>query len=64
LKSTPLSEEFDYKDFRKHYKNSYIPLFLVDEDGNLTVIATDNTPTPEPGQTLISLIKKIEVSLP
>ena len=64
LKSTPLSEEFDYQDFRKHYKNSYIPLFLVDEDGNLTVIATDNTPTPEPGQTLISLIKKIEVSLP
>jgi NhaP-type Na+/H+ or K+/H+ antiporter len=64
LKSTPLSEEFDYQDFRKHYKNSYIPLFLVDEDGNLTVIATDNTPTPEPGQTLISLTKKIEVSLP
>jgi NhaP-type Na+/H+ or K+/H+ antiporter len=64
LKSTPLSEEFDYQDFRKHYKNSYIPLFLVDEDGNLTVIATDNTPTPEPGQILISLIKKIEVSLP
>jgi NhaP-type Na+/H+ or K+/H+ antiporter len=58
LKSTPLSEEFDYQDFRKHYKNSYIPLFLVDEDGNLTVIATDNTPTPEPGQTLISLTKK------
>jgi hypothetical protein len=64
LKSTPLSEEFNYQDFRKHYKNSYIPLFLVDEDGNLTVIATDNTPTPEPGQTLISLTKKIEVSLP
>ncbi|MGF1472211.1 MAG: cation:proton antiporter [Rubrobacteraceae bacterium] len=36
-------------------KEGYIPLFLVDETGKLTMFATDHHPTPRPNQTVAYL---------
>jgi len=58
IKCTPLTEKFTYDEFKKLYGETAIPLFLVNNDVTLEVFALDNIPTPEPGQTLISLVEE------
>jgi len=58
LKKTPLTDEFNYDSFKSLYGDKALPLFLVKESGELVVFALDNTPTPLPGQYLISLVDK------
>ena len=60
IKTTSLTDEFDYGDFQAFYIEAVIPLFLIDPAGNLMVFATDNPLTPQPGQTLISLVDPVE----
>lgn len=62
LKTTELSEEFDYSDFQERYEHEAIPLFLITKNDKLTVYTTDNQPTPKPGQTLISLVEPLDES--
>jgi hypothetical protein len=56
LKTTSLTEKFDYQAFKSRYGEESIPLFVVDASGNLQVFAQDTQRRPRPGQTLISLI--------
>lgn len=56
IKKTPITKEFDYKAFQARYGSSAVPLFLIDNTGNLTVCTVDQPVAPKPGQTLISLI--------
>ncbi len=56
IKTTKLTQEFEYETFRSLYGEAAIPLFLVKESGDLVVFTADNAPTPKPGQTLISLV--------
>ncbi len=56
LKKTPLTDEFNYDSFQSLYGEKALPLFLIKENGELVVMALDNTPTPLPGQSLISLV--------
>lgn len=56
IKKTPLSERFDYAAFRARYGNAVLPLFVMDETGGLLVCTADTPLTPQPGQTLISLV--------
>lgn len=56
LKKTPLTDEFNYDSFQSLYGEKALPLFLIKESGELVVLALDNTPTPLPGQYLISLV--------
>ncbi|MEE8136815.1 MAG: cation:proton antiporter [Thermodesulfobacteriota bacterium] len=56
LKKTPLTDEFNYDSFQSLYGERALPLFLIKESGELVVMALDNTPTPLPGQSLISLV--------
>ncbi|MCI0777331.1 MAG: cation:proton antiporter [Chloroflexi bacterium] len=56
VKSTTLSEEFDYDDFVAMYGDDALRLFIVTEAGELTVVSADATPTVKAGQTLISLV--------
>ena len=63
IKTTSLTEEFDYEGFKIHYGEKAIPLFLIDENGNLVVFTVDNPPRPRPGQKLISLIGPIDRAL-
>ncbi len=56
IKTTSLTEDFNFDSFKTHYGEAAVPLFLVDQNNNLTVFTTDNPPKPQPGQKLISLI--------
>lgn len=60
IKTTSLTEEFDYDDFQVHRASKAIPLFLISQNGNLAVFTTDNPPQPQPGQKLISIIPGAE----
>jgi hypothetical protein len=56
IKTTSLTDDFDYDAFQGHYGGLAVPLFLVDKNGDLTVFTIDRPPQPQPGQKLISLI--------
>lgn len=56
VKTTPLTDEFDYDDFREMYGERAVLLFVVDEAGNLLVDVAENALTPRPGQDVISLV--------
>ncbi len=60
IKSTSLTEEFGYDAFQAHYANKAVPLFLISQNGNLTVFTANNSPQPQPGQKLISIIPGAE----
>ena len=57
MKTTSLSDKFDYEDFQERYGGAAIPLFLISENKDLTVVTGDSTPKPRPGQTLIALVQ-------
>jgi NhaP-type Na+/H+ or K+/H+ antiporter len=56
IRTTKLTQEFDYDAFRALRGEEAIPLFLIGQSGNLMVFTRDNPPNPRPGQTLISLV--------
>jgi len=56
VKSTTLSEEYDYDDFVRMYGEEALRLFILPEAGELIVVSADSTPTVKAGQTLISLV--------
>lgn len=59
VKTTPLTEKFDYEAFKSYYGETAIPLFVINEAGNILVFTTDSRPTPKPGQTLISIVDPV-----
>lgn len=59
IKSTQLSNEFKYNDFLEYYNHKVIPLFIIDEQGNLSVVTTDYQRTPLPGHTIIALVQAV-----
>lgn len=58
IKKTLLTEEFSHEAFVARHVGEAMPLFLVTEEGRLRVFTADDKPTPKPGQTLISLVRK------
>lgn len=56
VKRTKLSSGFDHEAFLAHYGDLALPLFLVRENGELSLFSTGNSPAPRPGQMLISLV--------
>jgi len=56
LKKTPITSEFNYDSFKELYGDKALPMFIIKENGELVVLASDNTPKPLPGQFLISLV--------
>lgn len=56
IKTTTLSEEFDYKAFQKHYGESAIPMFLIEPNGNLRIFTADNPLKPRADQKIISIV--------
>ncbi len=56
IKTTELTQEFDYDAFRAYYGDKAMPLFLIDQNNKLIIFTVDNPPKPKPGQKLISLI--------
>lgn len=60
LKRTRLSEEFGYEDFLATYQDDeqpVVPLFVLSEDGKLVVVEAGQTIAPEPGSTVVALVR-------
>jgi hypothetical protein len=67
IKTTSLTEEFDYNAFQTYYGETAVPLFLIDQNDNLEIFTANNPPKPKPGQKLISLIdpaKELSAQVP
>ncbi len=56
IKSTRLSDTFDFEAYRAQYGKAAIILFLLDGGGKLRVISPGGEIHPEPGWVLISLV--------
>jgi len=62
MKSTKISAEFTFEDFRKHHGGDAIPLFIVGENGDLIPVIANKEIKPNPGETLISIVSNVEKS--
>ena len=59
VKSTNITEKFNYDSFLKKYDaDTVIPFFIIDENKKLIIYTNENRPTPKKGQTLIGLFKE------
>lgn len=57
IKTTKLTDTFDFAAFQKHNADGAWPLFLIDGK-KLHVITADVKPTPRRGQAIISLVRR------
>ena len=62
FKKSQLSDEYTFGDFMNKYGSASLPLFVVAENGQLTVRDADSPSTPQPGHVLISLVDPIEAA--
>jgi NhaP-type Na+/H+ or K+/H+ antiporter len=60
IKAIKITQKFNYNAITNYYGNSFIPLFIISEEKNVTIITTDSAEKPKPGQTLIALLKEPE----
>jgi len=60
VKTTKLTEEFDYEAFQQRYQETATVLFVITEGGQLEVRTVDESITPKPGQTVIALVDPVE----
>lgn len=57
LKSTKLSDAFNFADFKKMYGDDALPLFVVTDDEKLRIITADKPFEPKPGLRLVALVR-------
>jgi len=58
FKATRLTESFTYADFRRLYGEEAVPVFRIRKEGRLSVMTATNPPNPEPGDTLVALVRE------
>ncbi len=58
IKATRLSEEFNYDDYQEQYRQSAMPMFVIDSKNRLTVVTAKDGPHPEAGHTIIGFVKE------
>lgn len=56
IKATSISDEFTYDDYHTLYGDEAVPMFVVDEDGVVTIAVAGKHPTAEPGSKIIALV--------
>ncbi len=57
IKTTTLSDEFNYDAYLEKYQDRVIPLFAISRKGNLRIFGdAENPPAPQPGWKIISLV--------
>jgi NhaP-type Na+/H+ or K+/H+ antiporter len=59
-KSTILSDEFTFDDMQKYYNDKIIPLFTINQNGELLVSTLDEPLEPAPGDNVIALVEEVE----
>lgn len=57
VKMTPLSEQFNFDEFKAQYDGEAIPLGIVAENGELRFATAASELKPKPGETVVSLVK-------
>jgi CPA1 family monovalent cation:H+ antiporter len=62
IRKTNFTAEFDYKQFLAKHVGLAIPLFVVDDAGQVLLFTADKPPTPKAGQSLVSLMSKSEAA--
>ena len=58
MKATRLTDEFTFDAFNELYGDRAVPLLLLGDDDRLSVISVDQPTEPQPGQSVISLVKE------
>ncbi|MFP4453224.1 MAG: cation:proton antiporter [Desulfobacterales bacterium] len=56
IKTVKLTKNFTYEDFSNYYNGSDVPLFVIDNYGEISPVTTDSSPDLSPGHTLIALV--------
>ncbi len=59
VKSTNLTETFDYEKFNDLYRDA-IPLFFIGNNGRLTVFTVKDPPAPGPGHRLVAIVEPVD----
>ena len=62
LKTTKLSEQFDYDAFLRRYGSSVVSLFRVSKSASLSIVTADGATRPRAGETLIALVEPPEAA--
>lgn len=62
VKTTSLTDEFDFAAYRKYYGDKAIPLFLINEKQYLKVFTDDTPLDPQPSNHIISFTGKVDNS--
>ena len=57
FKTTPLSEEFTLDDYREMYGENAIPLFVVEDDGDVRVVTATLATRPRHDERLVALVR-------
>ena len=60
IKTSRLTEEFDYAAYLKHYENDVVLLFIITEDRQLNVVTSDMSVSPKPNQSIIAIVPNKE----
>ena len=55
VRRTKLTKEFTYKHWQEKHDREAVPLFVLDDDGAMQVVAADKAISPKAGQTILSL---------
>lgn len=64
VKATTLTPEFTFADYQRLYGPGTIILFVVTANKNVHMIASGRKPSPNPGDTIISLVNPDELLMP
>ena len=56
VKSTKLTEQFDFTAYEENYTKQAIPLFLLTADKRLSLFSADAVLKPKAGDTIVGLI--------
>ena len=60
IKTSKLTEGFDYNAYLEHYSNDVVPLLIISEDKELTVVTSDMKVSPKPNQSIIAIVPNKE----
>ncbi len=60
IKTSKLTEEFNYESYLKHYNNDVVILFIITEDKQLNVVTADMNLNPKPNQSIIAIVPNKE----
>ncbi len=58
IHATPITAEFSFENYNKQYNGEAHPLFLITSADEVEPFSLDNPPTPQTGDTIVSLIPK------